>query len=268
MPEPADPAPANADDRAIRVAHRFRLDGKRVLVTGAGRGLGAACAEALAEAGAHVVLLSRSRPPLDAMAERIAAAGGTCETVVQDVTEVEATIAAIERIGPLDGLVNNAGSNIPEPFTEVSVAHFDRLFAVNVRACFFVAQAVARGMVASGIAGSIVNMSSQMGHVGAPNRTVYCAGKHAIEGLTKAMAWDLGGHGIRVNTVCPTFVETPLTRPFFADPAFKADTIGRIALGRLGQLEDVAAAVLYLIAPASGSVTGSAVMVDGGWTAR
>ncbi|NQW10130.1 MAG: SDR family oxidoreductase [Alphaproteobacteria bacterium] len=259
---------ATRDDRPIRVAERFRLDGKRVLITGAGRGLGAACAEALAEAGAHVVLMSRSAEPLDAMAAKIATAGGSAETVVQDVTDIEATMASIDTLGPLDGLVNNAGSNQPEPFIEVAVDTYDRLFGVNVRACFFAAQAAAKGMIAGGVKGSIVNMSSQMGHVGAPNRTVYCASKHAMEGLTKAMAWDLGSSGIRVNTVCPTFVETPLTRPFFEDPAFKADTLSRIALGGLGQLEDVAAAVLYLIAPASGTTTGSAVMVDGGWTAR
>lgn len=256
------------DSRPMRVASRFRLDGKRVLVTGAGKGLGAACAEALAEAGAHVLLMSRSAAPLAAVQARIEDQGGTAETVVQDVTDIDATAAAIAALGPVDGLVNNAGSNQPEPFTEVLPETYDRLFDVNVRACFFVAQAVAKGMIAAGIKGTIVNMSSQMGHVGAPNRTVYCAGKHAVEGLTKAMAWDLGKHGIRVNTVCPTFVETPLTRPFFEDPAFKTDTLARIALGELGQLEDVAAATLYLISPASGSVTGSAVMVDGGWTAR
>jgi NAD(P)-dependent dehydrogenase (short-subunit alcohol dehydrogenase family) len=256
------------DDRPIRVAHRFRLDGKRILVTGAGKGLGAACAEAIAEAGAHVILLSRSGGPLDRVRAKIEAAGGTAETIVQDVTDIEGTRSAIERIGPVDGLVNNAGSNQPAPFTDVAVETYDRLFGVNVRACFFVAQAVVRGMIDAGIRGTIVNMSSQMGHVGAPNRTVYCAGKHAVEGLTKAMAWDLGDHGIRVNTVCPTFVETPLTRPFFQDPKFKADTLSRIALGELGQLEDVAAATLYLISPASGSVTGSSILVDGGWTAR
>lgn len=267
-----DPGAAEAigDDRPIRVAGRFRLDGKRILVTGAGRGLGAACAEALAEAGAHVILLSRSAPPLEALATRIGSGGlaGSVDTAVQDVTDIAATAARIEALGPLDGLLNNAGSNIPEPFQDVSVAHFDRLFDLNVRSCFFVAQAVARGMIAGGVRGSIVNMSSQMGHVGAPNRSVYCASKHAIEGLTKAMAWDLGPHGIRVNTVGPTFVETPLTRPFFDDPVFKADTLGRIATGELGQLEDVASAVVYLLSPASQSVTGSSVKVDGGWTAR
>jgi len=261
---------STGDDRPIRVAERFRLDGKRVLVTGAGRGLGAACAEALVEAGAQVILMSRSAGPLDALKAKIEQAGlaGSVETRVQDVTDVEATMAAIRALGPLDGLLNNAGSNIPEPFQDVSVAHFDQLFDLNVRSCFFVAQAVAQGMIEAGIKGSIVNMSSQMGHVGAPNRSVYCASKHAIEGLTKAMAWDLGPFGIRVNAVGPTFVETPLTRPFFENPEFKADTLGRIATGELGQLEDVAAAVVYLLSPAAGSVTGSGVKVDGGWTAR
>ncbi len=256
------------DNRLIQVADRFSLDGKRILVTGAGRGLGAACAEALAEAGAHVLLLSRSPDPLAAIQSKITSAGGSAETIVQDVSDIDATMATLERIGAVDGLVNNAGSSQPEPFTDVAVATYDRLFDLNVRACFFVAQTVAKAMIAKGVRGTIVNMSSQMGHVGAPNRTVYCASKHAIEGLTKAMAWDLGQYGIRVNTVCPTFVETPLTRPFFEDPAFKRDTLSRIALGELGQLEDVAAATLYLISPASGSVTGSSVMVDGGWTAR
>lgn len=264
MPEEAP----GEDARPIRVAHRFRLDGKRILVTGAGKGLGAACAEAIAEAGAHVILLSRSPGPLEQMKAKIEASGGTAETVVQDVTDIDGTQETIARLGPVDGLVNNAGSNQPQPFTDVSVETYDRLFGVNVRACFFVAQAVVKGMIDAGIRGTIVNMSSQMGHVGAPNRTVYCAGKHAVEGLTKAMAWDLGSHGIRVNTVCPTFVETPLTRPFFEDEGFRTDTLSRIALGELGQLEDVAAATLYLISPASGSVTGSSVMVDGGWTAR
>ena len=178
------------DDRAIRVAERFRLDGKRVLVTGAGRGLGAACAEASAEAGADLILMRRSNGPLDALKAKIESAGfsGTVETLVQDVTDLEGAMAAIRSLGPLDGLLNNAGSNIPEPFQDVSIAHFDQLFDLNVRSCFFVAQAVARGMIDGGVKGSIVHMSSQMGHVGAPNRSVYCASKHAIEGLTKAMA--------------------------------------------------------------------------------
>ena len=259
-----------SDERPIKVADRFRLDRKRILITGAGRGLGAACAEALAEAGAHVILMSRSAGPLEALAAKISANGlsGRTESIVHDVTDVEATIARIKGLGPLDGVLNNAGSNIPEPFQDVSIAHFDQLFDLNVRSCFFLAQAVAQGMIAGSVKGSIVNMSSQMGHVGAPNRSVYCASKHAIEGLTKAMAWDLGPHGIRVNAVGPTFVETPLTRPFFENPDFKADTLGRLATGELGQLEDVAAAVVYLLSPASGSVTGSGIKVDGGWTAR
>ena len=159
-------------------------------------------------------------------------------------------------------------ANVPEPFTEVTEEHYDRIMNINVRAAFLLAQSVTKIMIEHGRGGSIIHMSSQMGHVGAPNRTVYCASKHAIEGLAKAMAWDLAQHQIRVNTVGPTFIETPLTRPFFEDQAFAEDTLSRIALGRMGHVDDVASAVVYLASPASATTTGSAVMVDGGWTAR
>ena len=257
-----------SDDRRISVADRFRLDGKRILVTGAGRGLGAAAAEALAEAGGHIILMSRTKAELDALKTKIEASGGSAETLVGDVTDIAQTARLIEGLGPIYGLVNNAGTNRPQSFIDVSVENFDLMQDLNVRACFFAAQAVAKSMISHGVKGSIVNMSSQMGHVGAPDRSVYCATKHAIEGMTKAMAWDLGVHGIRANTVGPTFVETPLTRPFFENKAFAEDVLNRLALGKLGELEDVAAAVLYLISPASHSVTGTHLLVDGGWTAR
>ncbi len=164
--------------------------------------------------------------------------------------------------------MNNAGTNVPEPFVEVTEAHYDRAMNLNVRAAFMVSQAVAKTMIERGDGGSIIHMSSQMGHVGAPSRAVYCTSKHAIEGLTKAMAWDLAPHGIRVNAVAPTFIETPMTRPFLDDQAFVQDTLSRIAVGKFGQPEDVAAAVVYLASPASDMVTGTSLLVDGGWTAR
>ncbi len=246
----------------------FRLDGHRAVVTGAGRGIGRACALALAAAGADVVALSRTTTEIEAVASEIKAAGGYAEALRCDVTD-PAEVA--ERLGALDAvdvLVTSAGTNIPEPFLDVSPAHLDALLAVNVRGTFLAAQAAARRMVESAAGGVIVTVSSQMGHVGAAGRTAYCATKHAVEGLTKAMAVELAPHGIRVNAVAPTFVETPLTRPFLADPEFRADVMRRIPLGRTGRPEDVAAAVVYLASPAARMVTGASLLVDGGWTAQ
>lgn len=250
------------------VMDRFRLNDRVALVTGAGRGIGECCARGLAEAGAEVVLVSRTGAELDALQTRIEADGGRARTAICDVTDAAAVKALVPTLGPIDILVNNAGTNVPEPFIEVTEEHYDRVMNLNVRAAFVVAQAVAKIMIARGNGGSIIHMSSQMGHVGAPNRAVYCTSKHAIEGLAKAMAWDLAPHGIRVNTVGPTFIETPMTRPFLNDRAFVEDTLSRIALGKLGQPEDVAAAVVYLASPASDMVTGTSLLVDGGWTAR
>ena len=164
-------------------------------------------------------------------------------------------------------LVVSAGTNIPEPLLDVTEEHLDALLALNVRAVFVTVQAAARRMVDAG-GGSIVLLSSQMGHVGAAGRTVYCATKHAVEGLTKAAAVELAPHGVRVNAVAPTFVETPMTAPFLADPAFREEVEGRIPLGRLGRVEDVAAAVVYLVSDAAALVTGTSLLVDGGWTAQ
>jgi NAD(P)-dependent dehydrogenase (short-subunit alcohol dehydrogenase family) len=184
-----------------------------------------------------------------------------------DVTDLYAVSAAVAANGPFDILINNAGANRPASFLDVTPEDFDAVNDINLRAAFFVAQAVARGLVEAGRAGSIINMSSQMGQVGGPRRTVYCATKHAMEGFTKAMALDLAPHGIRANTICPTFIETPMTKPFLADPAFRADVLTRIPLGRVGTVDDIVGAVLYLASDASSLVTGSALKVDGGWTA-
>jgi NAD(P)-dependent dehydrogenase (short-subunit alcohol dehydrogenase family) len=248
----------------------FRLDGKIALVTGAGRGLGRGIALALAAAGAQLLLNSRSPKELDAVAAEIAAAGGRARSLPFDVTDGAAMRAAFAGIagefGRLDILVNNAGVNRPQPFLEVDDETLDRLIDLNVRALFRTAQEGARLMVAGG--GVIINMSSQMGHVGSElNRTVYVMTKHAVEGLTKAMAVELAPHGIRVVSIAPTFIETPLTRPFFDDPDTRKWILDRIPRGRAGTVEEVAQAVVFLASPAAGLVTGSSLLVDGGWTA-
>jgi NAD(P)-dependent dehydrogenase (short-subunit alcohol dehydrogenase family) len=249
----------------------FRLDGKVALVTGAGRGLGRGIATALATAGAEVWLNSRSPAELDAAAAKIAAAGGKAAPLPFDVTDATALRAAFDRIakepGRLDILVNNAGVNRPQPFLEVDEETLGRLFDLNVRGLFLCAQAGARLMVAQQ-GGVIINMSSQMGHVGSErDRTVYVMTKHAVEGLTKAMAAELGPKGVRVVSIAPTFIKTPLTEPFFREPSFNKWVHERIPLGRLGTIEEVANAVLFLASPAAALVTGSSLLVDGGWTA-
>ena len=244
----------------------FRLDGKIALVSGAGRGIGRAVALALAIAGAELILVSRTRSQLDEVAREIASGGGKARALSLDVTDTAAVRNAFTGLGRLDILVNNAGLNRPQPFLEVDESTLDLLLGLNVRAAFIVAQAAARLMVARG-SGVIINMSSQMGHVGSElNRTVYVMTKHAIEGLTKAMAVELAPKGVRVVSVSPTFVQTPLTKPFFDDPETRKWILDRIPLGRAGTVEDVAQAVVFLASAAS-LVTGSSLLVDGGWTA-
>jgi NAD(P)-dependent dehydrogenase (short-subunit alcohol dehydrogenase family) len=250
-----------AGDRA------FRLDGKTALVTGAGRGIGRAVALALAAAGAQLVLVSRTASELDAVAREIASGGGEAWPLRLDVTRSDAVRNAFAGLGRLDVLVNNAGLNRPQPFLEVDEPTLDLLLGLNVRATFVVAQAAARLMIAQG-AGVIINVSSQMGHVGSDrNRTVYVMTKHAVEGLTKAMAVELAPKGVRVVSIAPTFVETPLSKPFLDDPDTRKWVLDRIPLGRLGTVEEVASAVVFLASPAAALVTGSSLLVDGGWTA-
>src|SRR6266540_109530 len=239
----------------------FRLDGKRALVTGGGRGIGLAAASALAQAGAHVTLVARTQTQIDAATQAIRARGDKAAALALDVTDLDAVRRAIATAEPFDVLVNNAGTNRPARLVDVKVEDFDAIFALNVRAAFFMAQAVARRLIEAKRPGSIINISSQMGHVGAARRTVYCASKHAMEGFTKAMAIELAPHKIRVNTLAPTFIETPMTRPFFQNEAFRADTLQRIKLGRLGMVEDLMGAVVFLACDASALMTGTSLVM-------
>ena len=246
----------------------LRLDGKRALVTGAGRGIGQAAAAALADAGAHVVLVSRTRTQLDEVAAAIAANGGSAEVETVDVADIDATRRVFDRIGAVDVFVNNAGTNRPAALLDVTPEDFDAVMALNVRGAFFCVQAVARHMVDAGKGGSIINISSQMGLVALPARSVYCASKHAVEGMTKSMALDLAPHNIRINTIAPTFIETPLTRPMFQNKAFLDDVMSRLPIGRVGQVTDLMGGVLFLASDASALMTGSCLCIDGGWTAQ
>ncbi len=243
----------------------FRCDGQAALVTGASRGIGRAAAVALAEAGAHVVLAARAVNECEATAAALRARGLSAEAVALDVTDRHAVRVVVSAHGPFDILVNNAGTNIREPFLEVAEASFDALLDLNLRAAFGVAQAVAQGMVADGRGGAIVNISSVNGHVAGINRSVYTATKHALEGLTKGMVAELGPHGIRVNTICPGFVETPLTQGLLADPKFRDAQVRRMPMGRILTVEDLMGAVVFLACPASAMVSGCSLVVDGGF---
>jgi len=250
----------------------FRLDGKTVLVTGASAGLGAAIAIGMAQAGAEVAIMARTREGLERVAERIRADGGRCSALACDVTDTPALRRAIAGLARLDVLVNNAGTNFPEPMVEVSDEHLDTMLALNVRSVYLAAQAAVRKMLEDpgrkDRGGVILNMSSQMGHVGSPNRTVYCMTKHAVEGFTKALAVELAPQGIRVNSIAPTFVDTPLVRRVVNTPERREFVMSRIPMGRLAGLEDIVAAAVYLASPAASMVTGTSLVVDGGWTAQ
>jgi NAD(P)-dependent dehydrogenase (short-subunit alcohol dehydrogenase family) len=243
------------------------LEGRTALVTGAGRGIGRGCAEALARAGADVVAVSRSPDELEQVAAEVRALGRNARPVALDVTHSKSIRHLVSGLPRVDVLVISAGANAPKPLLDVSDDQLDALLALNVRAVFVTLQAAARRMVDAG-GGSIVLISSQMGHVGAEERSVYCTTKHAVEGLTKAAAVELAPHRVRVNAVAPTFVETPMTAPFLADAEFRAGVERRIPLGRLGRVEDVTGAVVSLASDASALVTGTSLLVDGGWTAQ
>lgn len=245
----------------------FRLDGRRALVTGGSGGIGLAAAAALGRAGAHVTVAARREPELAQVCEALRAEDIGCAPLVLDVTDSAAVDQAVARVEPFDILVNNAGMNRPKPLVEQSDEDIDAVLDLNVKAAFYTSRAVARRLLEAGRAGSIINVSSQMGHVGSPRRTLYCASKHALEGMTRALAWELGVASIRVNTVCPTFIETPMTAGMLAEPGFRDWVCARNALGRVGRLDEVMGAIVFLASDASSLMTGSALMLDAGWTA-
>ncbi len=249
------------------VTPSLRLDGLTAVVSGAGRGLGRGAALSLADAGAEVVLISRTEAELDSVAEEIVKAGGKASPLVCDVTDTAQVSEKIEGLERIDILMNNAGSNRPEPFINVSEENLDFLLELNVKSMFTVAQAAGRRMLAGGRGGSMIHMSSQMGHVGSPNRTVYCMTKHAIEGMSKAIAAELAPQNIRSNCIGPTFIETPMTAPMFENPEFRGFVMDRILMGRLGKIADVTGAIVFLASPASELITGASLTIDGGWTA-
>ena len=242
----------------------FRLDGRRAFVPGGSRGIGLGCAMACAEAGAHVVIAARSADQVANAVAEMRAAGHSVEGIALDVTDLTAVRAAFAEHGPFDILVNSAGMARHGPAIDANEDDFDAVTNINIRAAYFMAQEAAKGMTNGG---SIIQISSQMGHVGGIERSVYCGTKHAVEGFTKAMAIEWGPRQIRVNTICPTFIRTPLTAATFADPEKVAWIESKIKVGRIGEIEDIMGAVLFLASDASTLVTGTSILVDGGWTA-
>lgn len=245
----------------------FELTGKRALVAGASSGIGLGCAVALAEAGAHVVMAARGEERLQSAVDEVQAAGLSAEALVLDVADVESMHDALKPLGSLDVLVNSAGLARHAPALETDPADYDAVFAINVRAAHFLAVGVAHGMIEAGKAGSIITISSQMGHVGGVDRSVYAATKHAVEGMTKSLAIEWATYGIRVNTICPTFIRTPLTEQTFANPDRVKWIESKIKLGRIGEVEDIMGAVVFLASDASALITGTSLLIDGGWTA-
>lgn len=245
----------------------FRLDGRRALVTGASSGIGLGAAAALAGAGAEVWLVARREGDLLAVRDAIRAVGGRAEARVADITDFGA-VAGLMRDGPFDVLVNAAGLARHSPALDTAPSDYDAAMALNLRAAYFLTREVARGLIAAGRPGSLINISSQMGHVAGPDRAVYAATKHGLEGMTKAMAIEWGAHGIRVNTLCPTFIRTPLAEQTLAIPERRAWILSKIKLGRVGEVADIMGPVVFLASDASALVTGTALMVDGGWTAE
>lgn len=246
----------------------FRLDGRRAVVTGAGRGLGLACAAALAGAGAQVTLVSRSTDELSRACEDINQQfESRADFVALDVTDSKAVRSFFEERGAYHVVVNNAGMNRPKFLVDHSDQDIHDIFDLNVKAVLYVCREATRQLLKYGERGSIINVSSQMGLVGSPRRSLYCSSKHAVEGLTKALAWELGPSNIRVNAICPTFIETAMTAPMFQDQAFKTFVLDKIALGRLGQPEEIMGAVVFLASDAASLITGAELPIDGGWTA-
>ncbi|MEO1640511.1 MAG: SDR family oxidoreductase [Pseudomonadota bacterium] len=245
----------------------FRLDGKRALVAGGSSGIGLACAVALAEAGAAVTLSARNAAKLEDVVGKMTAAGLKAEAIAMDVADVAATEATVAETGPYDILVNSAGLAIHSPAIETEETDFDAVADINFKGAYFLTRAVAKGLIAAGKPGSLINITSQMAHVGGIDRAVYCGTKFAVEGFTKAMAIEWGKQGIRVNTICPTFIRTPLTEQTFSNPDRVAWIMEKIKLDRIGEVTDMMGPVVYLASDASALMTGTHLMLDGGWTA-
>ena len=245
----------------------FRLDGRRALVTGASSGIGLACAVALAEAGATVTLSARREGPLVDLRGALQRAGHQADCLPLDISDRDAVAAALQARPAYEVVVNSAGMARHGPAVDTEPDDFDAVMDLNLRAAFFLAVEAAKGMKAAGKGGSIITVSSQMGHIGGVDRAVYAASKHAVEGMVKSMAIEWGRQGIRVNSICPTFIRTPLTQSTFDNPERRAWIEEKIKLGRVGRVEDIMGAVVYLASDASAMVTGTALMVDGGWTA-
>jgi NAD(P)-dependent dehydrogenase (short-subunit alcohol dehydrogenase family) len=245
----------------------MKLENRRALVTGASSGIGLGCAVALAEAGADVVLAARNANRLDEVVQAIRERGWRAEALVLDISQLEATSDAVSANGPFDILVNSAGHARHSPAIETGMEDFNAVMDLNLRGAYFLTRAVASGLIDSGKSGSLINISSQMGHVGGIDRAVYSASKHAVEGFTKSMAIEWGSSNIRVNTICPTFIRTPLTQGTFDNPERLRWIEEKIKLGRVGEVEDIMGAVVFLASDASAMITGSALMIDGGWTA-
>ena len=251
----------------LPVAPSLRLDGKRALIAGASSGLGLAAAVAVARAGADTVIAARRAAELTALADALTAEGCRVTPLVLDISDLTATGAAVEEHGPFDVLVNSAGTARHGPALQTSPEDFDAVMALNLRGAYFLTQAVAKGLVVAGRPGSLINISSQMGVIGGQERAAYCASKHAVEGFTKAFAIELGPHNIRVNTICPTFIKTPLSAVTLDRPDMREWVLGKIKLDRVGELEDIMGPVVYLASDASALITGTSHLVDGGWTA-
>ncbi len=245
----------------------FSLSGKRALVAGASSGIGLACAAALSQAGAHVTVAARRVDKLSELVDDLKANGASAEALALDVSDTEATQAAIDQAEPFDVLVNSAGLAHHGPALDTIPHKFDEVVAINLKGAFFLTRAVAAKLMDAGKSGSLINISSQMAYVGGIERSVYCATKHAVEGFTKAVAIEWGPKGIRVNTICPTFIKTALTASTFANPERKAWIEEKIKLGRIGEVEDIMGPVTFLASDASALITGTAILVDGGWTA-
>lgn len=246
----------------------FRLDGKRALVTGGTRGIGLGAAVALAEAGAAVTVAARTASDIETAVNQMGDIGLAAEGVALDITDSEMVRAFVDDVEPFQVLVNSAGTARHSSFTDITPANYQAVMDLNLSATLFVSQAVVARLIASHLPGSIIHVSSQMGHVGGPNRAVYAASKFAVEGLSKAMAIELGAHNIRVNTVCPTFIETELTAKNLSSPEFRSWVLSKIKLGRLGRVEDIMGPIVFLASDAAALVTGASLLVDGGWTAE